>query len=265
MSVFAFGAELHRKNLHQSEQIKNILAPKVPQRVISKLSQKTDSKVEYKRNQLPSNSSNKKDESAIRHQLSDQYKGKVFQKVGDCLIDKINLMKNAPSNEVKSQSPCAINAQNKASLDKEVEELLGKRSLHSEEADDEWFATYSKRMKQLSQREYMQEKAASIQKVHIKAFQCVDCNGFITEELPSLCRQRGHKISAISTVKRFFECANCKRRDFTLGGGLLIEFIFSNENSIYTFVIIIVINLLLISISLFSACLCIFAICFIDL
>ena len=65
-----------------------------------------------------------------------------------------------------------------------------------------------------------------MQYIHIKAYQCSTCNsnssgGMITESFPTVCRQRGHSIAAISTIKRFFECTNCKRRDFTLGGELL--------------------------------------------
>jgi hypothetical protein len=52
----------------------------------------------------------------------------------------------------------------------------------------------------------------------VKAFQCVEC-GTLTESANAMCRARGHKVTNVATIKRFFECTKCERRDSLLGGG----------------------------------------------
>ena len=128
----------------------------IPQRVKSTLSQKVESST---KKSIPTTtaSSHLKEDVTLSVQISQQNRGKVFKRVGDVLIDTANLLRNAPS-EKQSVKPPQNNANTneKSALQKEVEELLGKRSLHADDAEDEWFAAYSQRMKRLSQREYMQ-------------------------------------------------------------------------------------------------------------
>ena len=128
----------------------------IPQRVKSILSQKVDSTSTKKSFPAPT-SSFQKDEATISVQISERNRGKVFKRVGDVLIDTTNLHRNAPSEQNSIKKPVIDSTTSeKSALQKEVEELLGKRSLHADEAEDEWFAAYSQRMKRLSQREYMQ-------------------------------------------------------------------------------------------------------------
>lgn len=105
-------------------------------------------------------------------------------------------------------------------LDSTIAALLNRKSINASDADNEWFEAYSERMNKLAQKEYAQEKASSVHSVTIKAFQCCTCvPSLITEEMPQLCRQKGHNVVSVSTVKQFFECGSCGRKDFTLGRG----------------------------------------------
>lgn len=105
-------------------------------------------------------------------------------------------------------------------LENTIAALLNKKSINASDADNEWFESYSERMNKLAQREYAQEKASSVHSITIKAFQCYTCvPNLITEEMPPLCRQKGHNVMSVSTVKQFFECGSCGKKDSTLGRG----------------------------------------------
>lgn len=127
----------------------------MPQRIKSTLSQKVDSNL---KKSIPAIASpHLREDVTISMQISERNRGKVFKRVGDVLIDTTNLLRNAPSEKQNIKPPQTnTTTSEKSALQKEVEELLGKRSLHADDAEDEWFAAYSQRMKRLSQREYMQ-------------------------------------------------------------------------------------------------------------
>lgn len=104
----------------------------------------------------------------------------------------------------------------KTALELEVEALLGKRSSHAGEAEDEWFQGFEQRVDKLARREAAAAKANEVQALHIRAFCCRQCN-FLAEMANPVCRDRGHPVDTVTVVKRFFECLRCRRRDSTLG------------------------------------------------
>jgi hypothetical protein len=107
-------------------------------------------------------------------------------------------------------------------LDAEVLELLNRKSSHYEEAEDEWFDDYGKRMDKLAKREYKMAKNEATTCIRVPAFHCLDC-GLITEAMGPLCRPRGHTVNSVSATKRFFECSTCLRKDYTLGVSGLVS------------------------------------------
>ena len=50
----------------------------------------------------------------------------------------------------------------------------------------------------------------------ITAYKCVQCDNHITEQFPALCQDKKHNIHKISVVKRFFECGQCNKREYSL-------------------------------------------------
>ena len=107
-------------------------------------------------------------------------------------------------------------------INNEIEVLLNKKSSHAEEANNEWFDGYSKRLNQLSKREYAQTKAAQVQSIEIQAFCCTnsECNlskqDRLVEQFPTFCQSKGHLIERLVAIKRFFECKQCNKRECTL-------------------------------------------------
>jgi len=107
-------------------------------------------------------------------------------------------------------------------INNEIEVLLNKKSSHAEEANNEWFDGYSKRLNQLSKREYAQTKAAQVQSIEIQAFCCtnIECNlskqDRLVEQFPTFCQSKGHLIERLVAIKRFFECKQCNKRESTL-------------------------------------------------
>eukprot|EP01038_Epipyxis_sp_PR26KG_P012678 gene12678-16999_t len=105
---------------------------------------------------------------------------------------------------------------------KALEELLNRKSIHEADAEDEWFDEYNNKLDKLSKREYAQDKASSIHSITVKAFVCVTCDNFLTESMPSFCHKNNHTINQITTIKKFFECRNCKLRENTFGNNIKI-------------------------------------------
>ncbi len=154
---------------------------------------------------------------AIRKVDLSQRKGNV-RYIGGSMIDMNRLMQNAP--QASTSSPIKPSVKNKkvdTALMQEIDSLLGKRSSHADEAEDEWYQRYAQRMLKLSQHEYAADKAAKeTQQIFISAFACKSCSNFLTELLPTLCKQQGHEIRKVRAVKRFFICNNCNKRDSIL-------------------------------------------------
>jgi hypothetical protein len=97
----------------------------------------------------------------------------------------------------------------------EVAALLGRKSSHADEAQEEWFEDYKKRMDKAAKKEAWIQKEAKITTQTVRAFHCQDCK-LTTERYPDLCRQKGHKVMQVSATKRYFECGSCRQRDYTL-------------------------------------------------
>jgi len=134
--------------------------------------------------------------------------------------------KNKPIGSTSSSSSSIAAAAAALAKDRviknEIEVLLNKKSSHAEEANNEWFDGYSKRLNQLSKREYAQTKAAQVQSIEIQAFCCtnIECNlskqDQLVEQFPTFCQSKGHLIERLVAIKRFFECKQCNKRESTL-------------------------------------------------
>jgi hypothetical protein len=127
-----------------------------------------------------------------------------------------------PSGGATGKSLISTKDRRQDNLTDDISELLNRKSAHHEEAEDEWFDDYGKRMDKLAKREYKMAKNEATINIHIQAFHCLDCN-LITETIGPLCRPRSHRIKAMTAVKRFFECVTCLKRDYTLGASELVS------------------------------------------
>lgn len=144
--------------------------------------------------------------------------------VGSNLVNMETIMKNAPKS-VDQRSNQASDATRSGDLDRkkkedkllsEIDQLLSQKSAHDSEANDAWHENFQNRLKNLEKQEFKDQKKQQLQFIVISAFECVECNGFITELYPSLCKDKNHVIHQIKAIKRFFVCRNCGRRDSTL-------------------------------------------------
>jgi hypothetical protein len=51
----------------------------------------------------------------------------------------------------------------------------------------------------------------------VLVYKCSTCpQRRLQDSLPVLCEQAGHIVSKVSAIKRFFECGQCRKREFTL-------------------------------------------------
>jgi hypothetical protein len=97
-----------------------------------------------------------------------------------------------------------------------LEALLSRESSHAEEASNEWFDGFQKRLVQLERQEEKALKEEAITSISIRGSQCLTC-GVLTEYPLELCRRQGHRVQTVAAVKRFYECERCGRRDSTVG------------------------------------------------
>ena len=72
-------------------------------------------------------------------------------------------------------------------------------------------------MDKLSKREYAQDMNARKTSINIRAHRCKTCS-FLSEARPDFCFRKGHIIDSVSTIKRFFECGKCGKRENCLDG-----------------------------------------------
>lgn len=100
-SIFVIGAELLAKRLQEEESRKPLSSTSrsLPiARAVSKLSARIDG--ETKRHRVSENAQSRGDTSntsTLSRQLTEQYRGKDFKRVGDVLLDRANLFRNAPA------------------------------------------------------------------------------------------------------------------------------------------------------------------------
>jgi len=134
-----------------------------------------------------------------------------------------NHTKNNPYTSAAASSSSLSSLAKDRIINNEIELLLNKKSSHADEANNEWFDGYSKRLTQLSKREYAQTKAAQVQSIEIQAFCCMDSNECnlskqdrLVEQFPTYCHSKGHLIERFVAIKRFFECKQCNKRECTL-------------------------------------------------
>jgi hypothetical protein len=137
---------------------------------------------------------------------------------GGVLIDKKKLMQNIQAQSQASSKaalPPAAPAIS-AAMGAEIASLLARRSRHADEADDEWFESYGKRLDAMAKKESQQDHVNNQHALSVKAFLCKSCKSH-TEHLPALCKQQGHVLVPVTALKRFFACQSCRNTSFTLG------------------------------------------------
>ena len=99
----------------------------------------------------------------------------------------------------------------------EIQQLLGKKSTHTEEREVEWFDGFEERTSKLAAKEENLKKMALVVNSFTRAYHCRECKVITESELAvQLCSQKEHTIVKVKAVKWFFECAVCKKRDSTL-------------------------------------------------
>ena len=146
-----------------------------------------------------------------------------YAMVGGVLVDVGRLQNigakcdNAANNKSKGSTAqtqaAAQAAKRKAStLDAEIDALLARKSTHAAEAQDEAFKTTLDHLENLSKREYMTKKENQITFVQISGYWCSDC-GRGYGDRPPLCMNKGHRLLRKPTVKRFWECNKCGKRE----------------------------------------------------
>jgi hypothetical protein len=92
------------------------------------------------------------------------------------------------------------------------------KSSHADAAAAEWFDSFGQRTEKMAEREAKQQKAASVVSTLVReCYHCPEC-ALTTESQVAfrLCAGKGHAVRAVRGVKWFFECAVCRRRDYTL-------------------------------------------------
>ena len=148
---------------------------------------------------------------------------RIIRMVGGHLVDQTNLLKNQ---EKSSNKQITITTQKQELERKKLQEkrrndeiatLLGKRSTHEVEAENEIWKNQEERFDKLIKMEYAQTKNEAIESVKLQCHFCSVCR-LTTEKFPELCRKNYHRIDVTQVLKRFFECTNnkCQKRTSTL-------------------------------------------------
>ena len=177
------------------------------------------------------NNSNSNSNSNFKNNLNinlNNQPNKVIRLVGGHLVDQTKLLKNQEKNNksqnMKKQNTITMQQQEierKKLLEKkrndEIATLLGKRSSHEVDAENQIWKHQEERFDKLIKMEYAQNKNESIESIKLKAFTCAVCR-LTTEKYPELCKRSHHRIDTIESLKRFFECTNykCQKRTSTL-------------------------------------------------
>lgn len=102
-------------------------------------------------------------------------------------------------------------------LQTEIDALLSRTSSHAAEADEEWHTQFSKKLKSLQHKEAVAEEKSRIEALHVNAFYCSECKR-TSEMVIGYCRQHGHNVRQVRTLKRYFQCLVCNRSDWFLIG-----------------------------------------------
>ena len=144
-----------------------------------------------------------------------------YAMVGGVLVDVSKLESNSASNSSSTSNKAKTaavkdqQAKRKASaLDAEIEKLLGQSSSHAAEAEDLAFSTTIGHMDNLAKREYMQGKENTTTSIEITGFWCSDCNQGWGDR-PRMCLTKSHRLLRKKTMKRFWECGKCFKRQDT--------------------------------------------------
>ncbi|XP_075218983.1 protein MCM10 homolog [Lycorma delicatula] len=107
------------------------------------------------------------------------------------------------------------NEEQQSVLSERFVELMNKSSKHDDllqEADNTFMDEYFQKM---SKKEDMEEKMLTTYKIPCKAVKCLKCK-YTWFSASDLCKEEGHPIKVINSLKRFFKCNDCGNRTVSL-------------------------------------------------
>ncbi len=141
----------------------------------------------------------------------------AYRNVGGVVVDMKKLSANA-SRDRKAQQRAQMShhekqaeVEAKSAEDKEIEELLNRKSSHHDSVENEWMANFTAHLSKLEKVEYAVKKNNEVKKVTVNAYFCNTCRLY-SETNPQLCRTKKHTVTFGQVVKRFFECKHCSKR-----------------------------------------------------
>ena len=65
-------------------------------------------------------------------------------------------------------------------------------------------------------KEAFETQMTEVEQISVKAFKCLKCND-VTEVFPKGCKDKGHAIATIQSVRRYWECKKCCNRGMNVG------------------------------------------------
>ncbi|RYG64083.1 hypothetical protein EON64_14705, partial [archaeon] len=128
-----------------------------------------------------------------------------------------NSISNGSNNNTSSTSANAGETKSREeALSKEIASLLGKRSNHESEAEDDWHERYAQQLQHLERQETASLRAAKdTHCLSVRGFECVTCRDVGGEggscatlftAPPPVCLSRKHTVRNVSISKRFYLC-----------------------------------------------------------
>ena len=174
------------------------------------------------RNNVNNNNNNARNISNLGMNLNEQ-PHRIIRMVGGHLVDQTNLQRNQEKSNNKQNTITTQKQEieRKKLQDKrrndEIATLLGKRSTHEVDAENEIWKKQEERFDKLIKMEYAQAKNESIESIKVQSYCCSVCR-ITTEKYPELCKKNNHHIDTLQVLKRFFECTNakCQKRTSTM-------------------------------------------------
>jgi hypothetical protein len=103
-----------------------------------------------------------------------------------------------------------------------LEKLLQQKSLHSELVTEKFDEERLKQWNEMQKKEEIITHMQSIKQITTTAYSCKQCAS-LNESPLQICLSKGHTVSKVSAIKRWFECDNCKNRDFTLASKVVLH------------------------------------------
>ena len=120
-------------------------------------------------------------------------------------------------NPSESKKMATLEKQKLLAQSSKIDDLLNRKSIYAKAGEEEWFEGFSKRAGKLEDMEAKRYKAASYVNSPVNCFYCNECNLTTDSNVAyKLCMEKNHKVSVTRGLKWYFECGNCRKRDFTI-------------------------------------------------